>query len=746
MARQTIKTICNLCGLCGCGMQVTVEAGTAVTVKGDPSHPENLGGLCVKGLASLDILYSPERLRYPMKRAGARGAGQWTRISWDVALSTIAHRLQQAKRQYGAEAVWFHKGSGHDTAGGDVRPYLHRLANLFGSPNLSCPFYICYGPRVVNLFFMTGSIPAPEIENANGILLWGLNPTVSALPRHKKIQSALKRGARLIVVDPRTTHFAHKADVHLKPRPGADCALALGMLRVVVDEGLYDQEFVGKYTVGFDDLRDLLADYPLERVERLTWVPKNEITKAARLYATTRSSCTFFGQALDQHVAGSNAIRAIMSLIAITGNLDVPGGNVMYSPGRLAKTPMELHDHLPIDQSAKLLGEEFLLSRFEFTRFAHPPTVYKAILEEQPYPVKAALIMAANPALTDADSRTVTTALSQLDFLVVADLFMTKTAELADIVLPASTSLEQTYYATYEAGAYLKPTHPGLMMLRPQVVQPLQESWPDWRIIFELGRRLGYGEFFPWRDIEEAIDIELQPLGITVADLRAHPEGIPIKGPSFLYQRFGKKGPFGRLMISLLNATAFRKYPRMYHKYRRMGFNTPSKKLELRSDRYEQMGLDALPVHHEPVASPFGAVELVKEYPLVLTTGAKLAQYVHSQMRQIPQLRDKAPHNCAEMHPATASASDIHNGYTISVATPYGAVSCKAAVHDKIRRDVVQLFHGYDDSNANVLTDGEHYDPVTGATPSRSLLCRVSRELSRPQHTSRAELECQQER
>jgi anaerobic selenocysteine-containing dehydrogenase len=725
MTERTIKTVCNLCGLSGCGMEIVVKDGKVVKVDGDKDHPENRGALCAKGRAIIDILYSPDRLKHPLKRVGRRGEGKWKRISWDQALDLIAERLQQVKDDYGPEAVWFHKGSGHDLCGGDVRPYFHRLANVFGTPNVSCPFYVCNGPRTFNMYLTTGAIPAPDVENTRCTLLWGINPTETAITRHIKIQDALKRGAKLIVIDPRTTHFARKADIHLQLRPGSDGALALGMLRVIVDDALFDGEFVTKWTVGFEELKALLEDYPLEKVEEITWTSQDEIRKAAHLYAETKPACIFLGNALDQHTSTSQAIRAITALIAVTGNLDTPGGNVILSPGSLAKNPVALHDKLPPKMNEKRLGNEFPLTQFQFTKLAHPPSAFKAILEETPYPVKAMLIIAANPALTSPNSQGVIAALEKLDFLAVADVFMTKTAELANVVLPACTFLEQTYYATYEAGAYLKPTIPGLLMLRPQVVLPLEESWPDWQIIFELARKLGYGEYFPWQDIEEAIDYELQPIGVTSRDLRDHPEGIQIPGPSFLYQKFGNKGVFGKLMIRLLSATMFRKYPNMYHKYKRMGFTTPSKKVEIRSERFQKMGYDALPVYHEPSESPLGDSQMAKAFPLVLTTGAKLGCYVHSQMRNISSLNRHMPHNVAEIHPDTAADFGVGEGDIILIESPRTSVKCQARLTDKIRHQVVQLFHGFEEVNANLLTDNSSFDPITGSVPMRSSLCRI---------------------
>lgn len=257
------------------------------------------------------------RLTHPLTRIRTRGDGKWETISWDEALDTIAAKLQAIKNEYGAEAVWFHKGSRHDNAAGDVRGYLHQLANLFGTPNLSGPLYICNGPRAFNMFKVTGAVPSPDVEHTICVVLWGINPSDTALPQRLKIQDALKGGAKLIVVDPRKTFFASRADVHLQRRPGTDGALALGLLKMIVKEDLFDRQSVNRWTVGFSELESLLDQYSLDELEAITWVPQHAIRQAARLYTGTPPASIFLGQALDQHTGSSQAFRAIASLISV---------------------------------------------------------------------------------------------------------------------------------------------------------------------------------------------------------------------------------------------------------------------------------------------------------------------------------------------------------------------------------------------------------------------------------------------
>lgn len=479
-------------------------------------------------------------------------------------------------------------------------------------------------------------------------------------------------------------------------RPGTDGALALGFLNVIITDKLYDAEFVAEWTTGFEELKKMIREYPPDKVEKITGVSKEVIRKAAVMYSTLKPACIFTGNGLDQHTGSSQAVRAISIIMAITGNLDVPGGNVQLIPTSLSKNSVPLHEMLPKEAAEKRLGNELLITRSEFTRFAHPNTAINAILDERPYPVKALMVMKSNMLLSCPNSQRIKKALEKLDFLAVTDLFLTETAQMADVVLPTCTFLEQTYYATYDAGTDLKPDNPGLLMLRPQVIPPLYESKPDWRIIFELANRMGYENYFPWGSMQEVIDFELKPTGITYKELCNSPGGI-----------------------------VYRKYPIMYRKYKKMGFMTPSKKVEIFSSTYQEEGIDALPVYHEPAESPSGNPRLAKKYPFVLTTGAKINVYVHSQMRNIPSLRNKMPENIAEINPDPARIIGLADGDMAVIETKRAAVKCRVKVTDKIRPDTILVYFGFGNSNANLLTDDTVWDPVTGSSPMRSGLCRV---------------------
>lgn len=711
-----------------CALKVYIKDKKIIDIRGVPEDPESKGEITVRDLHMKEILYAPDRLKYPMKKIGKKGKGKWKRISWNEALTIVSDRLKDIKKRYGAEAIAFHHGHYH--SGDILGSYIARLANLIGTPNVSNPSHICHLPRVfLQNSYDFGAVLPPDVAHTKCIILWGGNPKATNKPQEIAIEEARKRGSKLIVIDPRVTDYAMEADIHAQLRPGTDGALALGMLHVIIKEGLYDRKFVRKWTVGFDQLKKHVEDYLPEKVEEITWVPAEKIKEIARMYATTKPACISPRNALDQHTNASCAIRAINSLMAITGNIDVKGGNVIVIPIILGLEDLKLYDKLPPEAEKKKIGvDRCLYSRVSKTwPSAHTPSIWDAIINSNPYPIKGMFVMAANPALTCANTNVVLEALKKLEFLVVADLFMTPTAGLADIVLPASTFLETNRFVTYDTHADHGWNYQSRIALSPKVIEPIGESRPDWKIICELGRKMGYGEYFPWETEEQAIDYILKPLGITCEDLKENPHGIIIAAPPILFKKF--RGIFGGLLRGFLSMTRLRSYPNMYKKYETLmkGFLTSSTKVELYSNRLKELGYDPLPVYREPAESPVSQPQLAKEYPLILIAGSKLEMYTHSMMRNIPELRSKFPKNLLEIHPETAAKQGIETGDMTRVASPRGSITCTAEVTRRIDPRVVHLYHGFKESNCNELTDHKSYDAITGSTGLKSLLCKVEK-------------------
>lgn len=694
----------------GCGTLVRVVDGVVQEVVGDPANPINKGKLCPKaGVSSLEQLYHSDRLDYPLIRTGKRGEGKWKQVGWDEALSAIAERMQALKSRHGAESVAFARGVGMNN-----QHIIMRLANLFGTPNVASISYVCYATRVaVCNVTATGkfatktwdTVAVPDLySQPRCVVEWGSQKRTSndhGLIGFGPLTEALKGHPAHILIDPRKPSSAGPVDLWLPLRPGTDAAMALGWINLIIEEGLYDQTFVERHCHGFEELRKRAREYPLSRVADITWCDPELIARAARLYATTRPGCILWGNGLE-HVGLNSfqSLRAVLILMGITGNLDVPGGNVFYPAPPLAYP--DLRDKLAPEQDAKRLGGQ----RFKALNragFAHPPTLFRTILSGEPYAVKGLIVVGSNVVTTYPNTSRVIEALNKLDLLVVHDLFMTPTAEYADIVLPAAANLERDEPRLH---LHIKGPQAMLMDTVSRKLASVAERKSDWEFVIGLGRKLGYGEHFP--SLEVLANDALRPMGITWDELRAQDYvSIPIE----------------------------------YRKYEKSGFGTPTGKFEIYSTVMKDWGYDPLPSHVEPAEGPVSTPERYRDYPLLLITGAKQAQYYHSQGRQIPSLRKLAPEPLLEMHADTAAALGIRAGEFAWVETVRGRLRLKVHTHERMHPKIVAIPHGWwlpeqpgpghgvMEVCANVLTDDdpENCDIAFGGSPLKGLLCRVYR-------------------
>jgi anaerobic selenocysteine-containing dehydrogenase len=691
---QVIKSNCRGCHG-GCGVLVHVEDGRITKIEGNPDFPTNHGAMCSRGLAFLKLVYHPDRLVYPMKRAGRRGEGKWRRISWEEALDTIAAKYKKIKENYGAEAIALGYGTGRNYEG-----FLYRFANLLGTPNVLTAGHMCYGPRIATSGIISGRMTLCDYENnPKCVMVWGNNVVISNGDEYtgENLSLALSRGSKLIVVDPRLTYLAGRADVWLQLRPGTDAALALGMANVIVNEELYDKKFVGKYVHGWDKFVERVGKYPVEKVEKITWIPAEKLREAARLYAQTKPASIQWGCAIEQNINCTDSVRALVALMAMTGNLDVPGGNVspMPPPWRPV-TKFAMHRDLPAEQKAKRLGGN-IYKLADRIAVITPKVVWDAILTGKPYPVKAVQIHGSNPVITRSNASEVYRALSQVEYMVVADFFLTTTAELADIVLPAATWLEIEDIGDYwKRQNYIYP--------RTRIVQ-VGECWSDHQIFMELGKRLGQGAY--WQESVEAdLDYILEPMGMTWDEFR-------------------------RL--------DYYKVSQEYRKYKKEGFLTPTGKVELYSTVMEKWGYDPLPGYRETPESPVSKPEMVKEYPYILITGARAPVFFTSEHRMIDWLREIVPDPVVEIHPEVAAKLGISDGQWVFIESPRGRIKQRAKLTTGIDPRVVAAQygwwfpeiktpgHGWQESNVNILTDNDPagYDLAMGADNLRVLMCKI---------------------
>jgi anaerobic selenocysteine-containing dehydrogenase len=688
------KSHCRMCHG-GCGVIVYVKDGKVAKIAGDPDCPINHGTLCSKGLASAQLAYHPDRLTYPVRRIGPKASGKWERISWDEALDTIAERILGYKEKHGPESVVFGYGTGREN-----EAVIYRIANCLGSPNVLTAGHFCYGPRIATGIITCGTNPVVDYENfPKCIILWGNNVTIVNADEYKgePFSVALDHGAKLIVVDPRLTRPAARADIWLPLRPGTDTALAFGMLNVIVNEKLYDKDFVENYTHGWEQFVRRVNEYPLEKVEEITWVPKEKIRDAARLFATTKPAAIQWGVAIEQQNNCVDNDRSLMFLMGITGNIDAPGGQALYrTPDVINVGHFGAHGMLSKEQFAKRLGgDRFrLASRFAILQ---PKCVWDAIVDEKPYPVKMLFLISSNPVITRPNAKEVYRALEKVEFMAVADFFMTPTAELADIVLPASTWLEMDY-----VGDFWK--RHGYILPRRKVIQ-VGECRSDHEMLNDLGHRIGQGQYW-WDNFEQALDYILHPMGITWNDF--------------------KKMNYIRGEMT-------------YYKYKEKGFSTPTRKFELSSTVLEKLGYDPLPQHREPPESPVSTPDVYNEYPYILITGVRPPGFFHTENRQIPWLRELHRDPIVEIHPDAAAKEGIQDGDWVIIESRRGKVRQRAklalgrdprivsAQHAWWFPENKDPGHGWDESNVNILTEDalEGMDPAMGASNLKTALCRI---------------------
>jgi len=669
----------------GCGVKLHVKDGKVVEVEGDENHPWSQGRECPRVLALTQYMYHPDRVKHPLKRVGERGEGKWERISWDEAYDTIEKRLKEIRDKYGAESVLFIQGTGRDIGGP-----ITLLMYAYGSPNwtqLGLSGHSCYTPRLVAMWathgdyavldasqFLEKRYDDPQWTPPKCIIVWGQNPPPTCPDGFfgHWIVDCMKRGSELIVVDPRVTWMASRAKMHLQIRPGTDGALALGMLNVIINEGLYDKEFVDKWTYGFDELKKRVQDYPPDKVASITWIPKEKIIEAARFYAASKPAAIQWGIPIDSCPQGTVVSQAISHLWSITGNIDVPGGNVIarasHGVTSYPYTQDEMMKLYGADLFKKLSEKRIGAQRYpmikNFRAWASEDVALEQMETGQPYPIKAAWIQTNNVLESAADPRRHYNALKKLDFIVVVDLFQNPTSmAVADIFLPAATFAEKQSLRSWWAP----------LSLTVKAVE-VEECKSDWEINLELARRLSTTPF-KYKTVKELIDDRLK-FANTSYDELAEKGGweAPPEGPTKPYRRW-ERG--------------------LLRKDGKPGFNTPTGKVELWSKPFEEWGLDPLPYYEEPEEGPISTPELWKEYPLILNSGRRSSVYFHSEHRMIPWLREIEPDPTVEIHPQTAKDLGIVDGEWVYIENERGRVKYKAKVTPTVLPRVVAPAHSW---------------------------------------------------
>ncbi|MEO7427770.1 MAG: molybdopterin-dependent oxidoreductase, partial [Acidimicrobiales bacterium] len=787
-----VATYCPLC-VSRCGARATVTDGT-FTLNRDPSHPTG-NALCVKGKEAPAITAHPDRLRYPMKRTNPKSHADpgWRPISWEEALETVADRLLALARDHGPESVVFSSVSPSTSAIADCADWIQRLQRAFGSPNFVNSMELCgWGRHLASLYTYGASVPGqymPDLDRAECILFWGYNPAVSRLAHATATRATLRRGAKLVVVDPREAGFAGKADPWLRVRPGTDTALALAITNVMIERRWYDEAFVRRWTNGpllvradtgrllrASDLPgdgdaghyvawDAIAGQPVivdpaaggsdvedherlalsgavevatadgtvacqpafdlvaaqchtmrpEVAEEITGVPAADIERAAQVLWDHRPVAFYTWSGLEQHSGTTQIIRAINVLYALTGCLDVPGGNVLFAA--VPASPIAGMELLDPAQGAKAIGvSERPLGPARFG-FVTGEDLYTAALEGRPYRPRGLVSFGSNLLMAHGDSARGRDALQTLDFHVHLDLFMSPTAEQADIVLPVAGAFEAE---GLKIGFEISQEAQSLVQLRAPLVPPVGEARSDIEIIFDLATRLGLGEHFFDGSVDAGRAHQLAPSGITLQQLRAEPAGVrlPLKTQHRKYAAAGDDGVPA-------------------------GFATPTGRIELYAEVFLDVGQPPVPTFTEPAVSPRSRPDLADAFPLILTC-AKDLNFCETQHRQVANLRRHVPDPQVELHPDSAAARGIADGDWVDISTPKGSIRARALFNDTVDPSVVTGQHGWFDSceelnlpgfapfgpgsaNLNLVLSQTPSDPISGSSPLRAQLCEVAR-------------------
>lgn len=714
----------------GCGMKLHVKGGKLVSVEGDAEHPISQGRLCIRCLSLPEYVNHPQRITHPMKRSvDDRGKDKWQQISWDEAWDIIVPKVKQLTKDHGAESIVVFGGTGREAC---LYYYPLGFASL-GTPNVCYPLsgWSCYGPRCAVADYILGA-GYPEIDFAGTfpdrydnpaytlpkyIIEWGKNPLMSnpdGFYGHSLIDM-MKRGTKMICIDPRITWLGTRAEHVCQLRPGTDTALALGFLNVIINEELYDHEFVEKWCYGFEELKERVQEYPPEKVEEITWVSKEKIREVARIIATNKPVGIQWGLAVDESPNGVQLGHCILSLEAITGNLDTPGGITLGAPaGLLGKWRVETRSNLSEELWDKRIGAKEWPALSTALATTHPDETLDTLETDKPYKLRMGWFNSSNfitPTCSTQPERWYK-ALKKMEFNVVQDCFMTPTAmALADVFLPLPTFAEHdgiviTHFGRNSIflGAMNKAFKTG-------------DCKSDIEVCIELGKKL-YPDMWPFDSVEDFFSKQLKPeLGIDFNDLRE----MGVYQPKYTYKKYEK---------GLLREDG------------EPGFNTVTGMVELSSTLFEAWGDDPLPYYKEPPYSPISTPELFNEYPLVLTTGARTFASFHSEHRQIPTLREIVPDPIVELNPETAARLGIIEGDWVNIENMLGKCKMRAHLTPCIHPKVVHAQHGWWfpeqegeepnlygvwKSNINSLMPHKQIGKLGFGAPLKQMICKVNK-------------------
>lgn len=783
----------------GCGVLAHIKDGKLVKIEGDPDHPMNQGRLCARALAMTQYVDHPDRLRYPVKRTGKRGEGKWLRITWAEAFDLIEEKMNTIREEHGPESMVFNVGTGRD-----IYAWICMLAYAYGSPNVMFGLsgQACYGPRLSAVITVQGDFAVfdaaqwfpdrymdPRYTPPECMIIWGYNIHATCPDNQfgHWIVDLMKKGTKIICIDPRLSWFASRSKHHLRLRPGTDSALVMGFLNVIINQDLHDKKFLERWTNGAhliredtgkllreDDLTDTgshgnfaawdaendrpviwesadvayrdsqaspalsgqwevvltngdtvrchtawdefcreVDTYPPDRVEAITGVPAKDIRAAAELYAKSKPASIHWGVAVDMTPALTPLVTGITALWALTGNLDIPGGNVFarfafdvvsYAlPGTTG--PIRLKTK---EMDKPRIGADRFMPLNKFYWRCQTDMTLDQIFTEKPYPIKGMWIQTAGIMQgLGMDPKRWKNALEKLDFVVAVDLFHTPTTQYADVVLPAGTFLEKDSFRSW-----------WVPLQSINKAMTVDECLPDVEINFELAKR--FDPEFDYETIYDLYDDILKPSGMTFKELQEKGWAYPPEGSSSCPYRRHEKG--------------------LLRPDKKPGFRTQTGLFELYSTLREEWDLEPVPHHEEPPFTPVSRPDLAKDYHLILSTGRRSPAFFHSEHRNIPWLREIDPDPLVEIHPDTAASHGIGNGEWMWIENWMGRARYKAKLTPVVPEWMIMASHGWWfpekeaaepslygvwESNINQLIPMNHHGKDGQGAPIKHSMCKI---------------------
>ena len=714
----------------GYGVKVITKDGELIRIEGDEDNPITNGRVNAMNLAMREYTYAPERVIYPMKRDPKdRGKDKWERISWDEAIDICCDKINEMKEKYGAESIVVFGGTGREAC-----IYYYALAfSAIGTPN--CCYtqsgWSCYGPRCSVTDYILGA-GYPEMDYAGHlperfddpdyvmpeyIVLWGKQPLPSngdGLFGHA-IVDMMKRGSKVIMIDPRITWIgAIDGNINVQLRPQTDTCFALGIINLLFENDTYDHEFVENWCFGWEDLKERAKEYPVEKVAEITWVPEEQIRKVADILGTARPISWAWGLAFDQNKNGVQLGQCFLSLCAMCGSIDTPGGITLGPPAALlGKWRMEQRSYLSDELWSLRIGAEEWPGLSTGMATTQPDATLDTLETGEPYELHMAWFNSSNflTPTCSAQPKRWHDGLVKLDFVVVQDVTMTPTAmACGDVFLPVSTWAEHDGICITHYGrntVFMGPMNKAL---------EVGECKSDIEVCIAIGNRLN-PEWWPWTDARSFFDDQLAELGMTFADLQE----AGFYQPGYTYKKYEK----GMLRFD-----------------GEPGFNTVTGKVEMKSTLYRAWGEDALPYYEEPNYSQYSRPQDAEKYPLIMTTGARTYSSFHSEQRHVPSLRQIDPWPIMEINPEDAKAYGITEGDWCEVYNMFGEARLKARIVPTTMPGVVHCTHGWwypeQDgeepnlfgvwkSNINSLIPHFNVGKLGFGAPYKGVMCNVKR-------------------